>query len=163
MKKRNQANAKTHWIWIGAILLLTLIVFWPSLQHEFLNWDDETYIHENPVIQKLDAESLSVMFDSQRSLIGNYHPITELSFAINYFLGGLNPVGYIFINLFLHLLNIWLIYLVTARIFKTDPKISLITALLFAVHPMHVESVCWIAERKDVLYTFFFLLSLILI
>ena len=89
-----------------------------------------------------------------------YHPVTTLSFALEYRFARLNPFIYHFDNLILHLLNILLVYLFI-KLLSGNKIIAFVVALLFGIHPMHVESVAWVAERKDVLYACFFLLSMI--
>jgi tetratricopeptide (TPR) repeat protein len=92
---------------------------------------------------------------------GNYHPVTVLSLAVNYAMGKGNFPVYYGTNLFFHLLNTLLVFFLVFLMFDKKWLAALITAFFFGIHPMHVESVAWIAERKDVLYTFFFLLTLI--
>ncbi len=124
------------------------------------------------MIWKLDGQAIKEIFTKPISL--NYHPITMLSLAIDYKLGKLNPYYYHLNNVLFHILNVLLLFVFIQRFvqgynlklpsdgFRPDPfNIALIVSVLFAIHPMHVESVTWVAERKDVLYVFFFLLSLI--
>jgi tetratricopeptide (TPR) repeat protein len=92
---------------------------------------------------------------------GNYHPLTIWSLALNYRLSGLNPVSYHWLNLLLHLANTLLVFVFIRKLARGRTWTPIVTALFFGIHPMHVESVAWIAERKDVLYAFFYLLSLI--
>ncbi len=91
---------------------------------------------------------------------GNYHPLTALSNAIEYKLFGLSPKPFHFINLIIHLANTFLVFKVI-KLLCGDIRIALAVSLLFGIHPMHVESVAWVAERKDVLYTFFYLIAVI--
>jgi len=84
-----------------------------------------------------------------------------VSLAVNYAMSGLKPLSYHLLNLILHLLNTFLVYRLASRLSKNNNVISFATALLFGIHPLHVESVAWVSERKDVLYAFFFLLGLI--
>ncbi|MBK8504676.1 MAG: hypothetical protein IPL46_22185 [Saprospiraceae bacterium] len=164
-KKENKtkvvtANHSYRWPLVS-VLIFTLLVFIPALDADFVNWDDESYIEENRTIQALDLEHIQEMFDPMRSLIGNYHPLTELSFAINFAIFKLDPIGYIGTNILIHLLNTILVFFFFYRFSAKDVVIATVTSLLFAIHPMHVESVCWISERKDVLYVFFYLLAMI--
>ena len=144
---------------LAVILAVTFASFYPSLNAGFTNWDDLDYVTESPYIVHLNGESIATMFSQE--IASNYHPLTILSLALNYQMSTLNPASYHWTNLILHLLNVvlvfWFVYLLL------DRKIwgALLTAFLFAIHPMHVESVAWIAERKDVLYTFFFVAALI--
>jgi len=144
----------------AGIVLLTLLVFSPCLTGEFLGWDDYNYIRDNVLIRTLSWANILHIFHYKTIVVGNYHPLTILSYVIEYHLAGLKPFLYHFDNLLLHLCNIILVatlmWLLTKKSYAT-----MIATALFAIHPMRVESVVWAAERKDVLYTFFFLLSLI--
>jgi len=143
---------------IGLILIITFIAFFPCLKNGFINWDDDRYVTENTIVQNLSLESVRQVFAS--FFVGNYQPLTMLSYLIDYRFSKLNPLGYHLTNLILHLLNsllvFWLIYILTRKI-----SVSLITAVLFGIHPLHVESVAWISERKDLLYALFFLGAII--
>lgn len=147
--------------WIALILVLTFIVFSPALRNELVSWDDYNYISENPVIQLLNAQNIAHIFHYRTFIMGNYHPLTILSYAIEYSMVGASPFLYHLDNLLLHMCNVllvaWIVWLMTRRQWAT-----LLAAALFALHHMRVESVVWAAERKDVLYSFFFFLSLIL-
>lgn len=171
-EKTNKSNfIAKKWLILAAISVCTFLVFYPSLQCGFTNWDDGTYVTENPMIWKLDVESLKKIFSTPVSL--NYHPITMLSLAIDYSIDKLNPYYFHLTNVIIHVLNVILLFVFTERLiaganirhisqFKLSPfNIPLIVSVLWAMHPMRVESVTWIAERKDVLYVFFFFLSII--
>lgn len=144
------------WIWLGAILLLTFTVYIPSLDNEFTNWDDNTYVTDNPLIAQPDFNTLLVT-----PISGNFHPLTMWSYALNYRISGLDPSSYHWLNLLLHLANTALVFFFVRRLSKDRFWTTAATALFFGIHPMHVESVAWIAERKDVLYSFFYLLGLL--
>jgi len=144
---------------LAAVLILTLIVFSNSFKNNFIvNWDDDGYILNNPTIQHFDKGSIHEIFTSFH--MGNYHPLTTLTYALEYKFFKLDPLPYHWLNLTFHLFNVLLVFLFIKRLSNKNLA-SVITAVLFAVHPMHVESVAWISELKDVLYTFFFLLSLL--
>jgi len=140
------------------ISLITFIAFLPSFNNGFTNWDDGIYVHNNRMIQDLCWKNIKLIFTSFYATF--YHPITLLSYAIEYHFFQLNPFIYHVTNFVFHLLNtmlvFWFIFVITGKIFP-----SFITSVLFGIHPLHVESVAWIAERKDVLCTFFFLGTLI--
>jgi len=141
------------------IVVITLVTYLISLSNGFVaNWDDGGYILDNKVIRALNSSNLKLIFTQYAN--ANYHPLTTLSNAIEYSMVGASPFLYHFNNLILHLANVllvfWFIQLLTKRI-----EVTVVAALLFGIHPMHVESVAWISERKDLLYTFFFLTSLI--
>ncbi len=140
--------------WIA--LTITFAVYLPNLGADFTNWDDQHYVYENTVLQtpgKL-GELLSKPF------AGNWHPLTMLSLWINFQISGISPWSYHLLNILLHLGNVFLVWHLAHRLSKGNAAVAFGTALLFGVHPLHVESVAWIAERKDVLYGFFFLLGL---
>lgn len=160
-----------NWIALAALVLAVYFVFIPSLKCEFTNWDDGTYVTENHMIWKLDKEAIGKIFSTPVSL--NYHPLTMLSLAIDYSFDKLNPKYFHLTNLLIHILNSLLLFAFTYRLIETYKRktresetinpfnIAFITSILWAIHPMRVESVTWVAERKDVLYVFFFLLALI--
>jgi tetratricopeptide (TPR) repeat protein len=139
------------------ILLVTALIFIPSLQHDFVNWDDTDYVLNNPSIRNLDIRSLKDMFTS--FIVGNYQPLTILSFAVEYHFFQLAPQIYHLTNVILHLLNVFLVYIFLSRL-TGQREAALLAAMLFGIHPLRAESVAWITERKDVLFTFFYLLSL---
>jgi protein O-mannosyl-transferase len=141
-----------------AILGITVLVYGRALYNGFSPLDDDDYILRNPVIRDFSLSGLKSIFSS--FYIGMYEPLTMLTYMIEYALFGLKPLPYHLTNILLHLLNTWLVFIFIDKL--CGKKIAaLFVAALFALHPMHVESVAWISERKDVLYTFFFLLSLL--
>ena len=141
------------------LLLATFLAFYPSLNCDFVNWDDDIYVTDNPLVQNPNPENLTKLMTEEA--VVNYHPITMLSLAFNYKWFGPEAFSFHLINLLIHLLNVYLVF-VWIRMLKPDSwKIAFLTAGIFALHPLHVESVTWISERKDVLYTLFFLLALI--
>ncbi len=148
-----------YWIIIAGLLILTLVVFFPMLQNQFTSWDDTDYITKNTKIWELNSKSVGYLFTQPMAL--NYHPLTMLSLAINYSFSKLNPYSYYLTNLVLHLLNVAFVFLFIYKLSKKNINVATFVALIFAIHPMHVESVAWASERKDVLYTFFFLGALI--
>ena len=170
--KQTSAAKQKQWTTLAALAVVTFVVFLPSLKCEFTNWDDGTYVTENPMIWKLNGESLKEIFTKPISL--NYHPLTMLSLAIDYTFDKLNPYYYHLNNVLIHILNVLLLFIFTrmfvegynrrsaSETFRPDPyTVALITSALWAIHPMRVESVTWVAERKDVLYMLFFFLSMI--
>lgn len=140
------------------ILAITFISFLPSLKNDFVNWDDPQYALENTSIRKLTPGNIKTIFSS--FYVGNYQPLTMLTYSVEYNFFKLNPVAYHATNMFLHLMNcllvFWLIFLLGKNIF-----VAFFTSLFFGIHPMHVESVAWVSQRKDVLYALFFLMALI--
>jgi tetratricopeptide (TPR) repeat protein len=143
---------------ICLILTITFVSFLPSLKNDFINWDDNQYVTENVTITDLSWENIKTIFS--HFYMGHYHPLTLLSYSIEFEFHKLNPFIYHTTNLILHLFNslfvFWLIFMLKGGILT-----SLWVAFLFGIHPLHVESVAWISERKDLLYSFFFLESVI--
>jgi len=140
------------------ILGAVATAFFPCLKNGFTNWDDAEYITENPVIRSLSLRNIKTIFSSV--IFANYHPITVLSFMIEYRLFKFNPYYYHLNNLQLHLFNcllvFWLVFILCGR-----ASVALLTALLFGVHPLQVESVAWISERKGLLCGLFFIGAII--
>lgn len=143
-------------LFLGLILIFTFLLFSKSLHYEFLSWDDDKQITDNTLIKKIDKNTFQELykFDKHTSL-------TLLTYALNYNISQQDPFSYRLINLLLHLINIILVFALIQTILK-NKKIALIAALLFALHPMRVESVVWISERKDLLFTLLSLSSLLL-
>lgn len=153
--------------------IVTFIVYNYTLHNQFLDWDDWIYVTKDKFITSFSAYNLKEMLF--HNITANYfHPLTMLSLALNYHFSKLNPEGYYLTNVLLHTANtIWVFFLVKILlesmsgkygygIIKNISWIAGFCALLHGLHPMHVESVSWIAERKDVLYSFFYLPALIL-
>jgi protein O-mannosyl-transferase len=157
-KEPENADHSKSMILIALILILTFIIYLPSLKNNFTNWDDPNYVYKNPVIQKLNGENVKEMLSSYH--MGNYHPLTMLSLAADYSLGKLKPKTYHITNLVFHLFNTALVFIFILLLFEKI-ELAAISSALFGVHSLHVESVAWISERKDVLYVLFFLASLI--
>lgn len=144
-------------IWMIVIAIATFIAYIPALNGDFTNWDDSVYVVSNPYIQSLSVKNLVAIFSE--NYMGNYHPLTMLSLAIDYQINKFDPFIFHLTNILIHILNSILVLLVIKRL-TGKLQIAVIAALLFGVHSLHVESVAWISERKDVLYAFFYLLSL---
>jgi len=143
---------------VGALLVITFISFLPSLQCGFTNWDDDRYVIENTLIHHLSFQSVGRIFTS--FAIGNYHPLTLLTFAVEHHFFKLNPLPYHLTNIILHMGNVLLVFFLGYVLTKRWTT-ALMVALLFGVHPLRVESVTWIVERKDVLSSLFYLGALI--
>lgn len=138
---------------LGLILLISLIIYLPVFQNGLLAWDDDAYIKNNPLLSSFNLKEIFSQY-----VKSNYHPFTILILAIEYQLFGLNPAGYHTINLLLHLVNVILVFY-AVYLLSEKSVVALVASLLFGIHPMHVESVAWVAELKDLLYTAFFLAS----
>ena len=141
-----------------AIAVITYITYTPSLSGSFTNWDDDTYVTANPVIQSPSIDWKAI-FTQPVAL--NYHPVTMLTLVLNYKVAGNEPKAYHATNLLLHIMNSILLFLFFYFLSGRKIVTGALAGLLSGIHPMHVESVAWISERKDVLYVFFLLLSLL--
>src|ERR1700736_218738 len=142
----------------AAIVVLIWIVFGQTLGHDFVNYDDNTYVSRNSLVTSgLSVHGLSQAFVDTRT--DNWHPLTIISHMIDCQLFGLKAGGHHFTNVFLHTIAALLLFLwlrnITCRFWSS----AFVTAL-FAIHPLRVESVAWVAERKDVLSAVFFFLTL---
>jgi Flp pilus assembly protein TadD len=141
-----------------ALLAITLAVYSPLLRHPFVNFDDEAYVVENAHVHAgLTWQTFKWALTATEA--SNWHPLTWLSHALDYQLYGLNAGGHHFTNLLIHLLNVGLLFWLLVKATRR-PGTSLVVAALFALHPINVESVAWVAERKNVLSTLFFLLAM---
>ena len=140
---------------------LTLAAFWPVGHLGFINYDDyskDGYIVENPNIQKgINLESVSWTFTTTQA--SNWHPVTWLSHMLDCQLFGLNPAGHHWVNLAFHITNTVLLFIVLRQLTQTVWRSALVAAL-FGLHPLHVQSVAWVSERKDLLSGFFMMLTL---
>jgi protein O-mannosyl-transferase len=154
----------------GAVLLvsaLAILPFLPTLSGQFLNWDDGINFVTNPGFRGLGWTQLRWM--ASTTLLGHWVPLTWLSLGVNYALGGLDPWGYHLGNLLLHSATAAVFYVIARRLLSAAwgagvPEAALtvaaaFAALVFAVHPLRVESVAWITERRDLLSGLFFLLA----
>ena len=140
------------------LILITVIVFWQVGRHEFVNYDDDVYVTDNPQV-KAGLTYKSVIWAFTTTHGANWHPLTWLSHMLDYQLYGSNPRGHHFSSLLLHLVNTLLLFFVLKRMTGALWQSGFVAAL-FAFHPLHVESVAWVAERKDVLSTLFWLLTM---
>ena len=143
-----------------ALLLLVsaLAVYWRVTNHGFVAFDDGLYVVDNAHVQA-GLSTQNTLWALKSASAGNWHPLTWLSYMLDYELYGLNARGYHLTNLLFHLANSVLLFLVLCRMTGAQGR-SAFVAALFGLHPLHVESVAWIAERKDVLCGLFFMLTL---
>jgi lipoprotein NlpI len=163
---------------LAAILALTALAYLPALGNDFVNWDDDQYVYENTALRG-PSPSLVRDFVETRggrpvlpNVMGNYHPLTMLSLRLDHALAGRDPVKrpdretdlragvFHATNVALHLVNTLLVFLLAEAL--ASRRAAAVTALLFGVATLHVESVAWVSERKDVLYAAFFLAALLL-
>ncbi len=156
--KQDRGKKQLLWVLVAIVILATGIAYSNSLKNGFVNWDDDLYVYTNPDITHLDGSSIREFFTGY--FVKMYAPITMISYALDYQIGGLNATVYHSTNLILHLLNTTLVFCLVYLLTRQMP-IAFISALFFGIHPLHVESVAWISERKDLLYSFFYLSGLI--
>ncbi len=173
MTENSSPPKKKHWSralpWLS--VLLTLLAYLPVVNNQFVNWDDPNYIQFNPVIRSLAPQNLWSMVSNFHS--GYWIPLTWLSYALDFQLGLLEPWIYHLDNLILHGLNTLFVFFLSLKLFtfvrEKDSKLpadwpvfsAFGGSLLFGLHPLHVESIAWAAERKDLLCGLFFLSSLL--
>src|ERR1039457_3725749 len=141
-----------------ALALVTTALYWPVTHHNFINFDDDDYITNNSHVQA-GLTWAGVIWAFQSGSAANWHPLTWLSHMLDCQLYGLNPGGHHSTNLLFHVANILLLFLLLRQLTGALWR-SAFVAALFAWHPLHVESVAWAAERKDVLSAFFWMLAL---
>jgi len=160
------------------IALITCLIYSDVQQHEFLNWDDKDYIIKNDMLRPLSIDNVVAMFTQFDS--ANWHPITWLSYALDFSLFGESAPAFKWTNIFIHLLNSYLVFHLTIIILTIvkNPQArpaqysqlivdydlympALAAAFLFAISPLHVESVAWISDRKDLLCSLFYLAAVI--
>jgi tetratricopeptide (TPR) repeat protein len=161
----------------SAVALVAFLVYLSALRNDFVYWDDNLYIFDNPYIRSLDAVFFRWAFLGFH--VSNWHPLTWISHAVDYAIWGLNPLGHHLTNIILHAANTALVVMLAMKLLevarwrsvKNGPSSFLndrtvliaagVTGLLFGIHPLHVESVAWVSERKDLLCALFYLMSII--
>ena len=142
------------------LVITTLAVYWKVTNHEFLNYDDNFYITENYHVQSgLNISGLIWSLTSGTMVSNYWHPLTWLSHMLDFQLYGMNAGGHHMTSLLFHITNTVLLFFILRKM-TGDTWQSGFASALFAIHPLHVESVAWVAERKDVLSTFFWLLTM---
>lgn len=161
-------NKKTA---IITTLILSSLIYLPSINGEFLKWDDNLYVYENPLITLNWFEFIKFVFTS--TAIANFHPLTMLAHKVDYSIWGLNPWGHHLTNIILNTLNTVVVYFIVDKfialnrsIFKKEYNsnifiVPILSAIFFTLHPAHVENVAWISSRKDLLFFFFYGLSVL--
>ena len=165
LKKTEKKSLPGKQAWLGILLVLaaTWLIYQPSLKNKLTNWDDQEYITYN---KDLADASFKKHFVEKPHVMGNFHPLTMLTLAWNYqsafdpVTGETDPLPFHRTNMWLHIFNALLVYLFLYFL-SGNNLVATLTAAAFALHPMHVESVAWAAERKDVLYSLFYLGALV--
>ena len=158
--KKEQNDNMLIFLLLAGVLLTTLAVNFKVFNFPFmLSWDDTEYIIENQYIHSFSPENLIKLCTG--FFVANYQPVTMLLYSLAYFVGNGTPDIFHGLNIIFHLINSYLVFVLICKISPKNSVVGLITAAFFAIHPMHIESVAWVSELKDVLYSFFFLLGLI--
>lgn len=156
---QHAASPDINLFYVLLICSLVFLVFGQTAGFDFLEWDDKGYVRDNPrVLAGLTAQSFFWALTSFE--MANWHPLTWWSYLLDLSLFGANPGAMHMVNVVFHAINSTLVYVLFTRL-GIRPQLALLSAAVFAVHPLHVESVAWIAERKDLLSTFFFLALLL--
>ena len=146
------------WLVVLGLTIVPLAVFWQVHTFEFINYDDDKYVSENQHVRSgLALENIIWVFTNEH--VGNWHPMTGLSHILDSQLFDLNAGMHHLVNLLFHIANTLLLFIVLKQMTGARWR-SAVVAVLFALHPLHVESVAWIAERKDVLSTLFWILTM---
>jgi protein O-mannosyl-transferase len=158
---KGRVNAELRWqiLICLSLVVVTTMVYWQVGAFEFLQYDDQYYVTENPVVRNgLSLEGIRWTFHSFEQ--SNWHPLTWLSHMIDVELFGIDAERHHQVNFLFHILNTLLLFVLLQRMTGALWKSGFVAAL-FALHPLHIESVAWVAERKDLLCAFFFLLTLL--
>jgi tetratricopeptide (TPR) repeat protein len=154
------------------VALLVVLLYLPALGNGFVNWDDDLYVYNNPQVRSIAPSSLLRAFTHIHAASGNWHPLTMISHAADYAIWGLRPLGHHLTSILLHGFNAALVVLLALRLLQARPggralsrramlAAGLMAGLLFGLHPLHVESVAWVSERKDLLAALFYLLGVL--
>ena len=155
-----------------AVALLVVLLYLPALGNGFVGWDDDIYVTNNPQIRSLAPSSLVRAFAHVHAASGNWHPLTVVSHAVDYAIWGLHPLGHHLTSVLLHGFNAALVVLVAVCLVQARTAgralsrrgmlaAGVAAGLLFGLHPLHVESVAWVSERKDLLAALFYLLGVL--
>lgn len=155
VSSERKSQSAPPWLYWAIIVVATVIAFLPSLKAGFI-WDDNAYIVESTLITPFDWTHFKQMWTTPFG--GNYHPLTMISLGIERALVGTSPFLYHFNNLVLHIINSLLVFSLLQRL-SGNFWAAFVAGLLFGIHPLHVESVTWATERKDVLYVLFMFLA----
>ena len=150
---------RSHYLICAFLIVAVLVIYWQALGFEFINYDDDVYIYNNPAMT-VGLTPGTVRWALTTSYAANWHPLTWISHLADATVYGTEPLGHHLTSLLLHLAAAIGLFFVLNRMTKSLWR-SAFVAALFAVHPLHVESVAWVAERKDVLSTFFAILTLL--
>lgn len=149
---------KNNSIYLSIIIVFTIVCYSTSLFNDFTNWDDPSLVLENKAIRSLDLAMLKTVFEKPTGY--DYLPLKEISYAIDYRIWGKNPFGYHLMNILLYLMLLSVVYYFTIRL-TASANMAFLGVFLFALHPAHIEPVCWVSGRKDLLSGIFIFMSLL--
>ena len=149
-------NIKRIGVLIG-LLILTVVVFFPSLKGGYLNWDDDMQILNNPDVLNLSFQSVKNYFTT--FYVKSYQPLASLSFGLEYYFFGNNPLVPHSVNLIIHLLNIIVVYFLLINLVPKFKSLNVFIVAVFALHPLQGELIGWVSTRSTLIFSFFFLLS----
>ncbi len=153
----NRLPVKRLVLSIIILVSISFLIYFSSLNHGFVRWDDDWFVYENPFVANFSFEQLPSLFTSFYK--GQYSPVTALIMASEYKLGNGSASVFHWLSYFLHLVNAYLVFIIIRHLSRND-LVSIITAGLFLLHPLQVETVSWISAQKVVNFSFFFLLAL---
>ena len=168
-----KTNGKPPVRWAGlAVAFVVVLLYLPALGNGFVNWDDDLYVCKNPQIRSITPSALLRTFTHIHAASGNWHPLTMISHAADYAIWGLRPLGHHLTSLLLHGFNAALVVLLAIHLLQARAAgralsrsgliaAGVVAGLLFGLHPLHVESVAWVSERKDLLSALFYLLDVL--
>lgn len=156
-KIKSSTQDSSSYLWVVVAMLITAVSFFPSLSNDYVNWDDDVNVLENKNLEVFDWPHVKSIFTT--TVMGGYNPLSIFTLAVEKHFFGFNPKVHHTTNLLLHLLAVFLVFQIMIAM-KLSPLAAFIGALLFGIHPMRVESVAWITERKDVLFGVFYLAAL---
>lgn len=160
LRRPNSSGFHSETFAAFGLAAITFLAFWPALTHGFLHFDDDLYVTGNAMVQRgLTLSGVIWAFTSIHA--SNWYPLTLISHMLDVTLFGLSPAGHHLVNIGLHMASVLLLFAALRRMTKDGPR-STVVAALFAVHPLQVESVAWIAERKNLLCGFFCLAAVYL-
>lgn len=157
INQRDHSFTHRTWLMPALIMLIALGLYLPTIGYDFVNWDDPWYVIHNPLIKSWSPGNLHGI--ATESVARNYAPLTQLSLLIDHTIWGLNATGFHLTNIVFHSINCGLVFFLMRRLSRSY-FVAWTTALLFATHPVQIETVAWVSSRKSVLSATFILASL---
>lgn len=156
---KNHSIFTSQRFWIFLCVFITFGVMAPNINNGWVNWDDENFILNNPLVEHITSENVKKVFTTLENN-GGYTPLVVLSWSLDYSADGFNAQVFHTTNILLHLINVSLVFILILSLTQRI-ELAVIVALLFGIHPMQLEAVAWITSRKDLLYGLFYLAGLI--